>query len=80
MARLQLTLMTLTAHFVFVGQLLHSDGTEDLCVAVQNANRRPTTFKLLLLPIIRQKAEELGVPMMDQQTLTEMAEKLMPKV
>ena len=46
----------------------------------QNANRRPTTFKLLLLPSIRQKAEEVGVPMMDQQTLIETAEKLAPKV
>ncbi|GAX78668.1 hypothetical protein CEUSTIGMA_g6106.t1 [Chlamydomonas eustigma] len=42
----------------------------------QNANRRPTTFKLLLLPNLRQKAEELGVPMMDTQTIMEMMEKL----
>jgi NIMA (never in mitosis gene a)-related kinase len=42
----------------------------------QNANRRPNTFKLLMLPSIRQKAEELGIPLPDQLTLTTMAEKL----
>lgn len=42
----------------------------------QNANRRPNTFKLLMLPSIRQKAEELGIVLPDQQTLTTMAEKL----
>lgn len=42
----------------------------------QNANRRPNTFKLLLLSSIRQKSEELGVPIPDQQTLIAMAEKL----
>ena len=42
----------------------------------QNANRRPNTFKLLMLPSIRQKAEELGIALPDQLTLTTMAEKL----
>lgn len=45
------------------------------CCAAQNANRRPNTYKLLLLPGVRQKAEELGVHIPDQQTLIAMAER-----
>ncbi|KAL6749037.1 NIMA-related kinase 4 [Haematococcus lacustris] len=41
----------------------------------QNANRRPNTYKLLLLPIVRQHAEELGLPLPDQQSLLAMAER-----
>ncbi len=41
----------------------------------QNANRRPNTYKLLLLPIVRQKAEEMGVSLPDQQSLLALAEK-----
>lgn len=47
---------------------------------MQNANRRPNTFKLLLLNSLRQKAEELGMPMPDQTTLIATAEKVAPKV
>eukprot|EP00195_Chlamydomonas_chlamydogama_P009069 CAMPEP_0202904676 /NCGR_PEP_ID=MMETSP1392-20130828/30593_1 /ASSEMBLY_ACC=CAM_ASM_000868 /TAXON_ID=225041 /ORGANISM="Chlamydomonas chlamydogama, Strain SAG 11-48b" /LENGTH=558 /DNA_ID=CAMNT_0049592433 /DNA_START=449 /DNA_END=2125 /DNA_ORIENTATION=- len=45
----------------------------------QNANRRPTTFKLLMLPSVRQKADELGVALPDVQTLQATAERLQPK-
>ncbi len=41
----------------------------------QNANRRPNTYKLLLLPCVRQKAEELGISVPDQQSLLAMAER-----
>ncbi|EFJ45748.1 NimA-related protein kinase 4 [Volvox carteri f. nagariensis] len=41
----------------------------------QNANRRPNTFKLLTLPSIRQKAEELGISLPDQATLALMADR-----
>lgn len=42
---------------------------------LQNANRRPNTYKLLLLPCVRQKAEELGMALPDQQTLLALAER-----
>ncbi|GLC47162.1 hypothetical protein PLESTB_001387600 [Pleodorina starrii] len=43
----------------------------------QNANRRPNTFKLLTLPSIRQKGEELGISLPDQASLALMADKNM---
>ncbi|PNW83271.1 hypothetical protein CHLRE_05g232750v5 [Chlamydomonas reinhardtii] len=43
----------------------------------QNANRRPNTYKLLLLPSIRQKGEELGISLPDQASLALMADKNM---
>ncbi|KAG2429699.1 hypothetical protein HYH02_013957 [Chlamydomonas schloesseri] len=43
----------------------------------QNANRRPNTYKLLLLPSIRQKGEELGISLPDQASLAIMADKNM---
>ncbi|GFR51624.1 hypothetical protein Agub_g14051 [Astrephomene gubernaculifera] len=43
----------------------------------QNANRRPNTFKLLMLPSIRQKAEELGISLPDQASLRDMADRNM---
>ncbi|KAG1671969.1 hypothetical protein FOA52_013341 [Chlamydomonas sp. UWO 241] len=45
----------------------------------QNANRRPNTFKLLLLSSIRSKAEALSVPIPDSASLIAMAEKLAVK-
>ncbi|KAG2487503.1 hypothetical protein HYH03_013921 [Edaphochlamys debaryana] len=43
----------------------------------QNANRRPNTFKLLLLPSIRSKGDELGLTLPDQASLALMADKNM---
>ena len=43
----------------------------------QNANRRPNTYKLLLLPSIRSKAEELGISLPDQASLALMADRNM---
>lgn len=41
----------------------------------QNANRRPNTYKLLLLPGVRQKSQELGIILPDTETLIALAEK-----
>lgn len=47
------------------------------CACAQNANRRPNTFKMLMIASIRQKAEELGIILPDLASLQVMAERNM---
>ncbi|PNG99474.1 Serine/threonine-protein kinase Nek1, partial [Tetrabaena socialis] len=46
----------------------------------QNANRRPNTFKMLTLPAIRSKGEELGISLPDLASLALMADRPMAGV
>lgn len=45
---------------------------------MQNANRRPNTYKLLLLPCVREKGGQSHIALPDPQSLVVMAEKQGP--
>lgn len=58
--------------------ITYQQGTWLMWLAIataQNANRRPNTYKLLMLASIRQKAEETGTILPGLDSLREMAER-----
>jgi hypothetical protein len=54
-------------------QAAHNNWPDNNCM--QNAGKRPNTYKLLLQDIVRQKAAQHQIPIPDQATLQMMAER-----